>query len=366
MTSHNVRQRIARLQSVLARHDIDALLISDEINVRYASHFAGDSSLLLITRDSATILSDQRYATQLQLECPNIAHAIRPPDQALNDLVAEQVAKLGQVRLGFESASVSVATHREWKKKCEGVTWIETIGIVEGLRIVKDASEIATIRQAIDIAERTYQSIIPKLRPDWTELDIAHEIESTMRVLGAEGVSFAAIVGAGESGALPHYRPRRTHLADTATLLFDFGAKFEGYASDITRTLARENASSEFRHAYAGVLESQLAAIDAIGPGVATKHIDDVARQVLRKHGLAEAFKHGLGHGIGLQIHESPRLSALSNEVLAEDMVITVEPGVYFEGKFGIRIEDDVLVTSSGCEVLTHLPKALVDCCLIL
>ncbi len=187
-----------------------------------------------------------------------------------------------------------------------------------------------------------------------------------MRLLGAEGVSFAPIVAAGASGALPHYHPRNVVIGDASTLLIDWGACYCGYASDLTRTLHRDHVSDRFRRAYEAVLDAQQAAIGAIGPGVAAKEVDSVARDVLRRAGLGEAFKHGLGHGTGLQIHEAPRMSSVSEETLATGMIITVEPGVYFEGDFGIRIEDDVLVTDQGHEVLSSLAKGLDDCRLML
>ncbi len=370
--------RLAALKASLEKHEIDAMFVTDEVNVRYLSGFTGDSSYLLVTPDDTRMLSDGRYTTQLAQECPSIPTAIRLSNKAMIDLVAEQVAELGAIRIGFESSTVSVAMHNALKEKCESAKWTATVGVVEQLRLVKDAGEIDLIRRAIDIAQRAYQSVVPKLRPNWTELEIAHEMESTMRVLGAEGVSFASIIGSGVSGALPHYRPRPVAIADTASLLMDFGAKYQGYASDITRTLgsqqadlsasgrARITVSDKFKRAHAAVLEAQSAAIDLMAPGVPAKDVDAVAREVLSKHGLAEAFVHGLGHGIGLQIHEAPRMSAISEETLAAGMVITVEPGVYFQGEFGIRIEDDVLITDGGREVLTSLGKGLDDCPLMM
>jgi Xaa-Pro aminopeptidase len=187
-----------------------------------------------------------------------------------------------------------------------------------------------------------------------------------MRLLGAVGCSFAPIVAAGPAGALPHYQPDITKIGDSTTLLIDWGARLNGYASDLTRTLHRDSVSDSFRRCYDAVVEAQLAAIERIGPGVAVQDVDEAARAVLKRAGIDGAFKHGLGHGVGLQIHESPRMSANSDETLASGMIVTVEPGVYFDGDFGIRIEDDVLVTDSGCEVLSQLPKGLDDCLLML
>jgi Xaa-Pro aminopeptidase len=204
------------------------------------------------------------------------------------------------------------------------------------------------------------------LTEGWSEREIAHELEAKIRFLGAEGCSFAPIVAAGAAGALPHYHPHDVVIGDATTLLIDWGANFRGYASDLTRTLHRSTASDRFRRAYDAVLSAQLAAIEAIGPGVPAKEVDSIARGVLGRAGLADAFKHGLGHGTGLEIHEAPRMSSISEETLVSGMIITVEPGVYFEGDFGIRIEDDVLVTETGREVLSQLPKGLDDCRLML
>jgi Xaa-Pro aminopeptidase len=350
-----------RLIDAIGRADLEGLLVTDEVNVRYLSGFTGDSSYLLVQPELVTVISDGRYETQLNQECPELVHSIRPPDQTLMARVAQEIGPLGDSRLGFESDVVSVDMFNQMRKSCEHISWVETSGLVEELRAIKDEHEIVLIRQAIEVAERAFQSVIPKLRPDWTEIEIAHELEAAMRVLGAEGVSFSSIIGADAAGALPHYRPTAVRLGNSATLLMDFGAKFQGYASDITRTLASPRASDRFRRAYDAVLEAQLTAIHALGPGVATREVDQVARNVLGRHGLAEAFRHGLGHGIGLRIHEAPRLSALSQEVLQPGMVVTVEPGVYFAGEFGIRIEDDVLITESGQEILSRLPKGLED-----
>ncbi|QDT04415.1 putative peptidase [Rubripirellula lacrimiformis] len=356
-----------RLETLAAKLDslkIDAMLVTDEVNVRYLSGFTGDSSALLVTTDQTTVLSDGRYDTQLADECPTLLTAIRPPDQTLTQLIAEFLASAGLQRIGIESNQWTLAAFNMLSQTCTSVGWVQTTGVVEGQRMIKDADEIAITRRAVDIAERAFQSILPMLPGRWTEREVAHELESKMRFLGAEGCSFSPIVAAGPMGALPHYHPRDQKLIDPSlggepTLLVDWGAKYKGYASDLTRTLHLPNASDRFRRAYAAVLEAQLAAIDAIRPGAKASDIDAIARGVLQRHGMADAFIHGLGHGTGLQIHESPRMSASSPEALSAGMIVTVEPGVYFAGEFGIRIEDDVLVTPSGHEVLSRLPKGL-------
>jgi Xaa-Pro aminopeptidase len=368
----SMTQRIERLVQSIADSDqpMDAILICNEVNVRYLSGFTGDSTWLLVRPDGqATLFSDRRYETQIADECPNLESAIRPPSQTLVALLAEYLGDLSLKTIGFEADHVQVSTLRQWQEQIESVQWTETSNLVETLRSIKDADELATIRRAISIAERSFLSVTNKLTPQMTELQIAHELEATMRSLGASGVAFDVIAGAEPNGALPHYHPHDIALADCRTLLIDWGARVDGYCSDLTRTLHKPNVRSatadRFEAAYQAVLESQEAAISAIRDGVEAIEVDRAARQVLQKAGLGDAFKHGLGHSFGLEIHEDPRMGPMSTDVLREGMVLTVEPGVYFEGEFGIRIEDDILVTADGFERLSTLPKGLDDCRLV-
>jgi Xaa-Pro aminopeptidase len=363
--------RIVRLAQGLGEHELDALLITDEINVRYLTGFTGDSSYLLVSSSGVTILSDGRYEAQIASQCPSLECRIRPPSQLLSDLTCDALRELqsregGAGKVGLEADHLSMSMYRLLVQRCQGVDLVPTSGIVERQRMIKDEQEIETIRDAVRIAERAYLSVLPLLTPRWTERQVAHQLEASMRNLGAEGCSFAPIVAAGAAGALPHYQPSESQIGDAATLLIDWGAKLHGYASDLTRTLHRPPIHRSFESAYQAVLAAQLAAIEAIRPGVAASEVDRAARQVLQRAGLDQSFKHGLGHGVGLRIHESPRMSSISEETLASGMVITVEPGVYLDGEFGIRIEDDVLVTEAGHQVLSSLPKGLDDCRLIL
>ncbi len=363
--------RISRLAASLADFDVDALLIVNEINVRYLSGFTGDSSwLLILPNATVTILSDGRYQVQLAQECPSLPAAIRPPGQKIGELFAEVASSQGLRRIGIEAGHVSIAMLRDWQEKLPEMTWVETSAVVENFRAIKDDSEIATIRQSIAIAQQAFRTVTANFKPTKTEQDIYYELEATMRQLGAEGVSFHPIVGAEPSGALPHYRPGDMPLGACRTLLIDWGARVDGYCSDLTRTLHRPGTKSansdRFEAAYEAVLEAQLAAIATIRDGVDAVAVDAVARAVLAKAGFAESFRHGLGHGFGLEIHEDPRMGPASTETLRSGMVLTVEPGAYFEGEFGIRIEDDLLVTDTGCELLSDLPKGLDDCPLVM
>ncbi|EMI45245.1 peptidase M24 family protein [Rhodopirellula sp. SWK7] len=372
MTQDNQSKRIARLASTMADLEVDALLVNSEINVRYLSGFTGDSTWLLVRPDaSATLLSDGRYEIQLAQECPDLPVAIRPPSQKMGGLLAEMVSSMPNVkRIGFEADHVHVSMLRDLESRLSDVTWVETSSRVEQLRAIKDADEIATIRRAVSVAQQAFTKVTANFSPKKTECEIYYELEAEMRRLGAEGVSFHPIIGAEPNGALPHYTPGNIPLGDCRTLLMDWGAKVDGYCSDLTRTLHRPGSTSptsdRFAAAYEAVLEAQLAAIAAIHDGVDAVTVDTAARAVLAKAGLGDAFNHGLGHGFGLQIHEDPRMGPSSTETLKSGMVVTVEPGVYFANEFGIRIEDDLLVTDTGCEVLSDLPKGLDDCPLVM
>ena len=359
-------ERIRKLSSQFSTLEVDTFLVTDEINVRYLTGFTGDSSSLLVQPGSQIMLSDGRYKEQLDEECPGLAVAIKSPAEKPMDFLAGVLGGCGATRIGIEADQISVARMREFEKQMPSVQWIETSSVIGDLRMIKDAEEIEIIRSSVRINERALESILAKLGPDWSEQEIAYELESTIRRLGATGFSFDPIVGAGPGGAKPHYRSGAVVIGDHPALLIDWGTELGGYASDLTRCFHFGNPPERFSSAYEAVLESQLAAIDAISPGAVGSAVDAAARGVLKKAGLDEYFVHGLGHGVGLQIHEWPRLSVVSDDVLKPGMVITVEPGVYFEGEFGIRIEDDVLVTDTGHEVISRMPKGLDDCRLIL
>lgn len=342
------------------------MLVTNAINVRYLSGFTGDSSYLIVRPADAIMLSDGRYQTQIAEQCPGLPVAVRSPSDLMPQLLQTVIGDFGVRRMGFEAADLTVAQHRRLLDDCPDTEWVETVGVIEAFRMIKDSEEISLTRRAIEVAQSAFEQVRGDLNSGWTERAIAHELEAKMRVAGGEGVSFAPIVAAGAAGALPHYEPRDAAIGEAATLLVDWGARFQGYASDLTRTLHRPTAADRFRSCYAAVLEAQLAAIEQIRPGVEARQVDAAARKVLQTAGLEEAFVHGLGHGTGLQIHEAPRISAASEQTLEAGMIVTVEPGVYFEGDFGIRIEDDILVTERGAEVLSSLPKGLDDCALML
>lgn len=358
--------RVQRLLPSLAEAELDGLLVTDEANVRYLSGFTGDSTALLVAGNGTWILSDRRYEEQIRTECPELMARIRGPETRMPQLIAEAVRDAKVRRLGLEDHHLTWALLRQLERQLPEVVLSPTSGWVAGLRAVKDRAEIAILRQAVHCAERAFGVLRASLRSGMTELDAAYLLEDAIRQFGGSGCGFPPIVAVGPSGALPHYHPGSAPITAGSGLLVDWGARYAGYTSDLTRTLSIGSISAAMREVYPIVLEAQLAAIEAIRPGAVLRDVDEAARRVIRDAGYGEAFGHGLGHGIGLAVHESPRMAAVEDGVLQAGMVVTVEPGIYLPGKLGVRIEDDVLVTGSGREVLSLLPKGLDENCLIL
>ncbi len=357
MTKPASRRR--RLLRQLAEKELPALLVCDPVNVRYLTGFTGEDSFLLLAGKHAVVISDARFTTQLEQECPDLELLIRRTGTTLAEAVAQVVRSLRLRRLAVESDWLSLSQFQALEKHLEQTELIPAAGLVERLRVVKDAEEIATIRQAVAVAQRAYRSVTATLQAEVSERQVAAELEYTIRRLGGDGCSFPPIVAVGANAALPHAPVGRTRMGEAGVLLIDWGASWQGYASDLTRTLATRRVLKRFAKAYQAVLEAQRAAIRAIAPGVPCGQVDRAARRMLEKHGLAKHFTHSLGHGIGLKVHELPRLAPKQQTPLAPGMVVTVEPGVYLPGRFGIRIEDDVLVTPEGHEVLSTLPSEL-------
>lgn len=338
----------------------DGILVTGETNVRYLTGFTGDSTYLIVWQggdDAAVLVSDPRYEEQIEEQCEGIDTAIRKPSETLMPFTCQTLKSQKLRRLVFEPASVSYGMYEILNQ--HGFELQAGVGQVETLRAVKDADEVKILRRAVDVAERAMVSMKAQLRAGQTELEFAHELEHTMRKLGAEGCSFAPIVAVGPRAALPHAEPGKRRIGDDSFVLFDWGATVDGYRSDLTRVVATSRIPAKISKAYEAVLAAQIAAIEMMKPGVLGSEVDAVVRDVLRGHGVEKRFNHGLGHGIGLDIHESPRMGKNFDQPLKAGMVVTVEPGVYFPGLGGIRIEDDVLITSNGCEVLSTLPKSL-------
>ncbi|MDB5350252.1 MAG: Xaa-Pro aminopeptidase [Planctomycetota bacterium] len=359
MPDRHSRRRDALRQTV-ATDGCGAILVSTVVNVGYLTGFSGDSTALIVMADRDLAVSDFRYAEQLQNECPDVPTHIRPVNQKLWAAVADAVGKLGIGNLAFEANGMFVSDHDTMRAALPGVATRGVIGRVEALRAIKDEEEIATIRRAILAAERAFAMFRAGLRLDESEIDAADGMEHYLRRCGSSAAAFEPIVAAGPGSALPHARPAAAgRIGDSDFLLVDWGAIVEGYRSDLTRMLVTAKVGTEFARVYRAVLAAQERAIATIRPGARASEVDAVARAAIDEAGFGGLFGHGLGHGIGLAIHESPWLRPDSDDVLRPGMVLTVEPGIYRTGWGGIRIEDDVLVTPDGAEILTSVPKAI-------
>lgn len=336
----------------------DSLLISGLSNVRYLTGFTGDSSWLFLTPTHAIVLSDTRYATQLAEECSGLELEIRDSGSTMNDLAAKIISKSKAKRVGIEADDITISQHEKLSEKAKSAELVPTSGLVERLREIKDRWELQQIREAVQIAERGIDVVRSSLRPSQSETEIRWLLESAMRDFGGAGTAFEPIVGAGPTAALPHARAGVRRVSESPVLLVDWGAITKsGYRSDLTRVFITSKPTKQMERIYELVLAAQQAAIAAIRPGVKCADVDRVARDLIADAGYGNHFGHGLGHGFGLDIHESVRMSPVSTEVFEIGMVVTVEPGIYLPGKFGVRIEDDVLVTAGGNEVLSHVPR---------
>ena len=348
------------LRGAEAACQADGLLVSATANVTYLTGFTGDSSPLLLLRDRALLLSDGRYATQIEEECPGLEYHIKPVEQAMIATTAEVVGKLGIKRLAFEATTLTYEDVKELKRLMTGVELKATTDCVEAVRQVKDEEEIAAIRASIACAERAFTMFRAGLRLEETERDAADTLEFFLRRCGAESSSFPPIVAVGPRAALPHAQPGvTTRIGDAPFVLIDWGASRRSYKSDLTRVLVTGKVTPKFATVYRTVLAAQERAIATIRPGVCARDVDAEARSVIEEAGFGRFFDHGLGHGLGLEIHEGPRIRKGSEDTLAAGMVVTIEPGIYLPGWGGIRIEDDVVVTPDGSEVLTRVPKSL-------
>ncbi len=361
------RARVARLASALEALEVDALLIDSLVNVRYLTGFTGSSALALVVGDSASdrlgphrFLSDFRYATQSAEQVPDAFEREIVPGDLFEALAGALAGGAG--RLGFDDATLTVKQHGKLIELL-GERWelVRCARAVERLREVKDAEEITRIRAATELADEALRSVLEDGLAGRTERAVALELELRMRRLGAQAPSFPSIVAAGAHAALPHAEPRAEPIGKDVLVTIDWGALHEGYCSDCTRTYATgEGISAQAREIYELVLRAQQQGVEAAKAGPSGRDVDAVARAVIEQAGQGEHFGHGLGHGVGMEIHEGPRLARTAGvEPLRAGNVVTVEPGVYLAGVLGVRIEDLVVLGEGSQEVLTSLPKAL-------
>jgi Xaa-Pro aminopeptidase len=354
-----VSVRADKLADKLAGAEVDAVLITDLVNVRYLTGYTGSNGLALIGPDTRAFVTDFRYVEQAAEQVdPGFDRLEASVD--LLEAIKDALPGSGELRLGFEAAHVSVREHERLRGLLpDRIELIAVQGLVEQLRAVKDPSELAAIRTAATLADEAFEQLIAGGLIGRTERELALELEFDMRRRGAEQPSFSPIVAAGPHGALPHASPREVEVQSGDLVVIDWGAQLGGYCSDCTRTVAAGGAGDHAREIYQLVLDAQLAGLDAVKPGADGRDVDSVARDVIEAAGHGEHFGHGLGHGVGLDVHEAPRLSQRSESVLEPGNIVTVEPGVYLPGDLGVRIEDLVLVTDDGRQILTGISKDL-------
>ena len=354
-----VRDVLADPPSSVAPEPAHALLVTTPSDVRWLTGFTGSAGQVLVLPDRMVLVTDGRYAEQAEVE---LAAADAPCEVVIGRTAAAQAealaAALGSVaRLGLQADGVTWARQRELVAQLPGCTLVPVTGLVLGLRQVKDPAEVARMEQAAAVADAALAAVLPLLEQDVTEERFAAELEHAMRLGGAEGPSFPTIVGSGPNGARPHHRPGPRVIADGDLVVVDFGARVQGYCSDMTRTLAVGDVPHDAAELLAVVGGAQAAGVAAVRAGVTAAAVDAVCRSSIETAGHGERFVHGTGHGLGLDIHEPPWISATSASTLVAGNVITVEPGVYRAGFGGVRVEDAVLVTPEGCRVLTRFPK---------
>jgi len=372
VTSPVLRQadRLVRLRAVMREQSLDAFLVSNPENRRYLSGFTGHDSgadsagTLLVTLDAVALITDGRYTEQAEHECPGLRVILREGEFTAK--AAEAILETGAGRVGFEATHVTVALRDDLatalaEKAGENPApeLMATRKVIEPLRAVKDADELAAIERAVAITDETFSYLCGWLRAGLTEKQVAQEIERHMLELGADGLAFESIVASGPNAALPHAVPTDRPIQLGEPITFDMGARYAGYCSDMTRTVCLGEPGEEARALYDLVLRAQEACEAGLRPGLTGQQADALARDVIAAEGHEEHFAHGTGHGVGLEIHENPRLSkfAKDDQVLEPGMVITIEPGVYFAGQSGVRIEDTAVVTEDGIRVLTASHK---------
>jgi Xaa-Pro aminopeptidase len=357
------QRRQATLQSVFERTGLDALLVTHLPNIRYLCGFTGSAGALLVTESKSVFFTDGRYKEQARAEVQQSRVMIgrKPPLMAAGEWMKANGKKLALQVLGIEGQHLSVAEHSQLEKILRSnVRLREAPPLVEQARTVKTAEEIRRLRAAVQVGSSLFDVAVKVIKPGVKETEVAAEIEYAARRAGAEGMSFETIIASGPRSALPHGRASAAKIPANGFVVCDFGIILAGYCSDMTRTVHVGKLSTDAQHMYDAVREAQQAAVDKVSSAVMIGEVDRAARQVLIRRGLGRYFTHSTGHGVGLEIHEMPRIAAGENEPLRAGMVTTIEPGVYVPGIGGVRIEDMLVVTESGCEVLTPTSKELV------
>ncbi len=346
-------ERIGALRAELVRRRLDGYLIQDRMEQFWLTGFTGEDGLVLITAKAVVLLTDGRFDEAAGLQAPYAKKILRKKRTA--EANAKEILRFKPDKLGFDPSRMNVADHTELKKHLKTTRLVPAGGLIGEGRLYKDAGEVAAIRKAIDVAQQAFLKLRQWIEPGKTERELAARLEYEMQMLGAQGASFPSIVAVGANSSLPHYEPGDARVNDHDPILVDWGARVGWYCSDLTRMIWPANPPAELVKINRVVKEAHDLAIAAVRPGVKAAAVDKVARDHITRAGYGKQFSHGLGHGLGLDVHDATRLAKISKDVLKPGLVVTIEPGIYLPGVGGVRIEDDVLVTETGCAVLTSL-----------
>lgn len=353
-----MKKRIEQLRSQFSALHIDAFLVTFQPHLRYLSDFSGSNGMGLVTQRAKYLFTDGRYSQQVRKEAKG--WKIFVSQNSLIDVLQKQRLLRHGWRIGFDGNTLAFGQYKHLKKIFPKVKFLPKVNCIEKIAAVKDADEIAKIKKAVSITDAVFDEILEVITPKATELDIAAEISYRQRKHGSEKDAFEVIVASGDRAALPHARASSKKLKRGELIMLDFGCVYKGYHSDMTRTIALGKPSAEAKKVYQTVLDAQEKAIESAKSQIKTKELDAIARDYIEQKGYGKFFRHSLGHGIGLQIHEQPRISAVSKSTLECGNVVTIEPGIYIPKLLGVRIEDDIVITDGACEVLTKSPKHLI------
>lgn len=349
--------KLTKLRQKMKETGIDGLLVTSEINRRYITDFTGTAGVALITDNQALFITDFRYTEQAKEQAKSfsiIEHKI-----PITEEIAKQIEQLHIERLGFEQTNVTYEAFKRYEEVFQ-TELVPVSNVIESLRLIKTEEELTILKEAAKIADQAFEHILTFIKPGVKEIDVANELEFTMRQAGATSSSFDIIVASGYRSALPHGVASNKEIATGELVTMDFGALYKGYCSDITRTVAVGEISEELNNIYHIVLEAEKRGVEGIKAGMTGKEADKLTRDYITEKGYGPNFGHSTGHGVGLEVHENPRLAMTSDDVLEENMVVTVEPGIYVPNVGGCRIEDDIIITETGNEVITHSPKELI------
>ncbi|OEH85641.1 hypothetical protein BHU72_02260 [Desulfuribacillus stibiiarsenatis] len=357
------QNRLEKLRQLLQKQSLDAYITTKQENRQYISNFTGTSGYLLVTANDAVLFTDSRYMEQAkeQINKGGVSIRVIEHDSLYWKTIVQWLQQQSIQELGFDSSNTTFDTYTLWKEQWNNIDLKPTNDLIAILRMVKDASEISGIKQATQLTDEAFQSVLGMIRPGIREIEIALALEFYVKKRGAQQLAFDIIVASGKRSALPHGVATNKMIEPGDFITIDFGIKLNGYCSDMTRTVVAGKASNRQKEIYQTVLTAQQLVLDNIKAGMTGKNVDEIARNYIYQNGYRGYFGHGLGHGLGQEVHEGPRLSPTSDTILIPGMVVTVEPGIYIPNFGGVRIEDDVVIENNGCMILNSTPKHLLE-----